>query len=357
MVVFSFPVSNASYTISQANYSAAKEAPDRLLGVGMLAKVFRATATPEDGRGPQIDVAIKEGITDVWSRAIRREAERLRMVPHTNIIPLYTVMETDGGKWASVFPYFPTNLHSLCNLAPVSLSEACFYASQIFRGLCALKRSGLIHVALSPHVCLVNNDRLVISDFKRSIQAGQTFPQPITVSGAEFYHSPEQAFKVPTITPASDCFSAACIFAYMLLGTNIFEPEEQQVGENYAKIVLTYLTRVIGSWSASYEHDLGLNVRPGDRPSLAVAGTRPLSSIFQRLPRQQRSTAIIFCQSFLKYRPAERKDPMWAFSQCVGMLSVAQVGLLPHLSANECQEADNSLGQTHAKLMFGPLYP
>lgn len=167
-----------------------------------------------------------------------REVRLLKTLKHENIIHLNDIFISPSEDIYLVTDLMSTDLHTLLRSKKVDNQFAQYFMYQIMRGLKYVHSAGVIHRDLKPSNILVNeNCDLKICDF------GLARVQEASMTGyvsTRYYRAPEIMLTWKRYNEKADIWSAACIFAEMLLGEPLF------LGKNHID-QFCVITKLLGS--------------------------------------------------------------------------------------------------------------
>nr|AAF81523.1 MAP kinase HogA [Aspergillus nidulans] len=158
--------------------------------------------------------------TPVLSKRTYRELKLLKHLRHENIISLSDIFISPLEDIYFVTELLGTDLHRLISSRPLEKQFIQYFLYQIMRGLKYCHSAGVVHRDLKPSNILINeNCDLKICDFGLArIQD----PQMTGYVSTRYYRAPEIMLTWQKYDAKVDVWSAACIFAEMLLGAPLF---------------------------------------------------------------------------------------------------------------------------------------
>ncbi|KAL4900343.1 mitogen-activated protein kinase hog1 [Aspergillus multicolor] len=158
--------------------------------------------------------------TPVLSKRTYRELKLLKHLRHENIISLSDIFISPLEDIYFVTELLGTDLHRLISSRPLEKQFIQYFLYQIMRGLKYVHSAGVVHRDLKPSNILINeNCDLKICDFGLArIQD----PQMTGYVSTRYYRAPEIMLTWQKYDAKVDVWSAACIFAEMLLGAPLF---------------------------------------------------------------------------------------------------------------------------------------
>jgi len=141
-------------------------------------------------------------------------------VTHRNIVRIFDLGDADGLKFITMEYVEGKDLrHALRQQGKLSVDDAVSIVEQVFSGLEAAHREGILHRDLKPgNIMQDANGRVVVMDFglARSI-ASEGLTQTGLMVGTMEYMSPEQA-QAKDLDERSDIFAVGLIFYELLTG-------------------------------------------------------------------------------------------------------------------------------------------
>jgi serine/threonine-protein kinase len=202
------------------------------LGAGGMGEVYRA----RDSRLER-NVAVKvlpQHLADDPPSLTRfeREAKTLAALCHPNILAVYDVGAEQGASFVVTELLEGETLRLRLRRGAIGWPESSAIATAIADGLAAAHSKGIVHRDLKPeNIFLTSDGRVKVLDFglaRRQQDIGPTDEtmaitqtQPGTILGTAGYMSPEQV-RGELAGPASDIFSAGCVFFEMVTGKQPF---------------------------------------------------------------------------------------------------------------------------------------
>ena len=197
------------------------------LGEGGMGVVYKA----EDTRLERL-VALK-----FLSGQLLDEADRLRFagearaaarVQHPNICPIYEISEYEGQLFFAMAFVDGETISQLTRKGPLAVARALGIAIQVYDGLEAAHRQGVVHRDIkSANIAVDHNGQAWILDFGLALRPGG---ERMTVTGrllgTPAYMSPEQAQGL-AVDHRTDIWSMAIVLFEMLTGKRPFEQSTQ----------------------------------------------------------------------------------------------------------------------------------
>jgi eukaryotic-like serine/threonine-protein kinase len=204
-----------------------------LLGHGGMGEVYRARDTPL-----KRDVALKvlpaTFLRDPERMArFQREAEVLASLDHTNIGPIYGIIDSEDSRGLVLALIEGPTLADQIALGPLPLDEALAVSKQIIEALEYAHDRGVVHRDLKPANVKITSEGVVkVLDFglakvledeppasslsnSPTLTVGHT--RPGVILGTAAYMSPEQAVGRP-VDRRSDIFSFGAVLYELLTG-------------------------------------------------------------------------------------------------------------------------------------------
>jgi len=240
-------------TLTELNQTIGRYRIDERIGVGGMARVFKAWDTALD-RPVAVKVLHEHLALDpTFKERFEREAKVVASLSHPNIVQIYDYgVINDKGRTYSymVMPYIPDK-----TLKDV-LEEHAARAQRLDRSrILAITRSiadaltyahgrGMVHRDVKPGNILFNEQgQAVLTDFgiARLAESAQLTQEGATV-GTPAYLSPEQAAGIP-VDAKSDIYALGIILYEMITGYPPF------TGESTLSIILKHLNETVPSLS------------------------------------------------------------------------------------------------------------
>ena len=198
---------------------------DELLGVGGMAKVYRA-----HDQLLHRDVAIKALLPIFLVRVthverFRREAQRVAALDHPHIVPILHFIDNDQGLYL-IMPLYAESLRArLKREGRLSLTEALQIVKEIGSALGAAHAHGLIHRDVKPgNILLDDEGHAALTDFGVAREAGSKGnPDPLTLAGTGLtagtpqYMAPEQ-LREADLDERADLYALGVVVYEMLTG-------------------------------------------------------------------------------------------------------------------------------------------
>jgi tetratricopeptide (TPR) repeat protein len=208
---------------------------DRFAGVwevravyeGGMGWVYRAVDLGALEEGTFLEAAFKGFKDHSPSSAVRFRAEAARWIdstPHDHVVRAFYVIEAAGRPLLQMECMRGASLREWIRRRRLSLEQSLNFAIQLCRGMAHVNGTmGLVHRDLKPSNLLIDDlTVLKVSDIGVAlpIEGGGGIGQG-GVAGTPAYMSPEQ-FRSPTLTAASDIYSAGVVLHEMFSGRRPF---------------------------------------------------------------------------------------------------------------------------------------
>ncbi|HYF50155.1 MAG TPA: serine/threonine-protein kinase [Planctomycetota bacterium] len=159
-------------------------------------------------------------------RTARREASRLKVLSHENIVPLRKHGEIDGLPYLS-FPFIEgQGLDVICKANTVALEPLLRALVKVCHALHHAHRQGILHRDLKPRNILIDQRvQPYVLDWGLAWKMGDKSEGSVqSIVGTPAYMSPEQARgEEQSLTPATDVYSLGAILYHVLTGKPPFE--------------------------------------------------------------------------------------------------------------------------------------
>ncbi|KAJ5731271.1 uncharacterized protein N7483_005779 [Penicillium malachiteum] len=176
--------------------------------------------------------------TENIARHMYREVKLLKTLKHDNIVHLTDIFISPSEDIYLVTDLMATDLHTLLKSKKLDNQFTQYFMYQIMRGLKYVHSAGVVHRDLKPSNILINeNCDLKICDFGL---ARVTDAQMTGYVSTRYYRAPEIMLTWRRYNEKVDIWSAACIFAEMLLGQPLF------LGKNHID-QFCVITKLLGS--------------------------------------------------------------------------------------------------------------
>jgi serine/threonine protein kinase len=152
-----------------------------------------------------------------WVERLGGELRYARKLQHPNVCRVFDVTTADGHHFLTMEFASGGSLRPRLSLQR-SMDERIVDARAVIDGLVAIHGSNIIHRDVKPENVLVMEDgRLVVSDFGVAVSLGQATYFSSQVAGTPSYMAPEILTNERT-TPASDVFSLGIVLHEILFG-------------------------------------------------------------------------------------------------------------------------------------------
>ena len=205
---------------------------ERTLGEGSIAKVYVARDL-RYGRDVAIKVFASDFAAAVGSEAFLREMGLAATLSHPNILPIFDYGDGDGLLFMAMPNIQGHTLRDQMDaLRQLPVDDAIRVASEIAGALDYAHRCGVLHGDLRPENIILEDGRLLVSDFGIGNALASIDGKGITRAGigiaAPAYASPEQVAGEP-VDARSDIYSLASVLYEMLVGEAPFPGPAPQV--------------------------------------------------------------------------------------------------------------------------------
>ncbi len=195
------------------------------IGRGGMATVYRADDLVS---GLPVAVKVLRGelasvLGPLGPQRFLREAEIVGRFQHPNIVPLLDSGEVDGAMYL-VMPFVEgeTLRQRIRRELQLPVAEAVRIAGQIAEGLRYAHEFGIVHRDIKPENILLEQDRVVITDFGIAKVIGSIGQETLSTTGLALgtptYMSPEQSSGAGSVDGRSDIYSLGCVLYEMLAG-------------------------------------------------------------------------------------------------------------------------------------------
>ncbi|KAJ5288971.1 hypothetical protein N7478_002001 [Penicillium angulare] len=229
----------------------------------------------------------------VVAKHMFREIKLLKHLQHDNIIHLKDIFVSPSEEIYLVTDRFAVDLHTLIRSKKLEDQFTQYLLYQIMRGLKYVHSAGVIHRDLKPGNILVNeNCDLQICDF------GLARTQKAQMTGyvvTRYYRAPEIMLTWRRYDEKVDIWSAACIFAEMIIGRPLFP------GKNYID-QFSVITQLLGMPPEEIMSKITNDNTMKFVRSLPTRNRKPLSYYFPKTGHK----ALSLLDSMLQYNPRSR---------------------------------------------------
>ncbi|KAJ5708295.1 hypothetical protein N7488_008096 [Penicillium malachiteum] len=231
--------------------------------------------------------------TENIARHMYREVKLLKTLKHDNIIHLTDIFISPSEDIYLVTDLMATDLHTLLKTKELDNQFTQYFMYQIMRGLKYVHSAGVVHRDLKPSNILVNeNCDLKICDFGL---ARVTEAQMTGYVSTRYYRAPEIMLTWRRYNEKVDIWSAACIFAEMLLGQPLF------LGKNHID-QFCVITKLLGSPPDNVIANVTSPNTMSFVRSLPKRSRKPWSAL---IPRAN-AKATLLLDKMLQYDPSKR---------------------------------------------------
>ncbi|HAY80872.1 MAG TPA: hypothetical protein DCY79_13780 [Planctomycetaceae bacterium] len=187
---------------------------EQLLGAGGMGKVYRAT-DQRSGRKVAIKSLHKTRQDDARTvTQFVQEAQILTQLRHPNLVGVEGLGRFPAGGYFMVMELIEgTDLQSVLESGPLTVSEAIAIVSAISRGVEHAHQHGIIHCDLKPaNVLMGNEGRIAVADFGFAcILSHGVTASAHPVGGTMGYVAPEVLAMQDPATPAADVFALGAL--------------------------------------------------------------------------------------------------------------------------------------------------
>jgi serine/threonine-protein kinase len=191
----------------------------RLLGVGGMGKVYRATGS--DGGEVALKLVKEDYARDeTFRRRFFREARIAQTVKHPNVVPVVDTGEQDGLPFmAQRFVDGMSLDDKLKRDGPLDVATAVRVCNDVAAGLEALWAAGMVHRDVKPaNILLDGNGTAYITDFGLAKDTqGSLLTLPGQALGSMDYMAPEQ-IRGEDVNAASDIYALGCVMYECMCG-------------------------------------------------------------------------------------------------------------------------------------------
>jgi len=196
---------------------------ERLLGRGGMGAVYLATSG-SDGRQIALKLMLPHAQVDEAAQEIfMREIEVTRALRHPNIVALLDFGKHEGSFYFALEFCPGGNAEELVRRkgSPLGLPAVVRLAAGALEGLSSAHAAGFVHRDIKPdNLLLAEDGSAKLADFGLAKSFGQAGMSGMTATGAvagTFYFMPrEQLTNFRQVKPASDVWSMAATFYYLL---------------------------------------------------------------------------------------------------------------------------------------------
>jgi serine/threonine protein kinase/DNA-binding XRE family transcriptional regulator len=196
------------------------------IGAGSFGMVYRAYQ-PGVGRAVAVKIILPEYANRLeFIRRFEAEAQRIALLEHPHIVPLYDYWRDPGGAYLVMRYLRGGNLQSALRAGPWSIDATIRLLEQVAAGLVYAHQHWIVHRDLKPaNILLDEEGNAYLADFGIARDLGSSTgggqPQPPTAIGSLVYLSPEQ-IRDERITPQTDIYSLGMLLYELLTGAHPF---------------------------------------------------------------------------------------------------------------------------------------
>jgi serine/threonine protein kinase len=154
-----------------------------------------------------------------WIERLGGELRYARKLSHPNVCRVFDLAESDGHHYLTMeFASGGSLRQRLADKPDRSWEDRITDARAVIEGLVAIHAANIVHRDVKPENVLVMEDgRLVVSDFGVAVSAGQTTYFSSKVAGTPSYMAPE-VIMGDKATPRADVFSLGIVLHEILFG-------------------------------------------------------------------------------------------------------------------------------------------
>ena len=268
----------------------------RPIGVGGMATVYAGVDTET-----QHPVAIKELKDDdpEFSERFLDEVRAMIKLRHPGIVEILDVERTP--------PRIIMELAEDGTLAerveePMAPQEALRILRQVFGGLAAIHRSGMLHLDIKPSNILLSRGHAKLGDLGVARNLSEDTVRYMTFR----YAAPETILRTDLVGPASDLYSLGLVAYELLLGRRVYEEKvweaifrareaEGSAGKSTTSSSGTHTVRSEVPWAEWHTFDLDLPAPHEIAPELSLE----LSEFVHRLVRKDLTRRTPSCEEAL----------------------------------------------------------
>ncbi len=202
---------------------------DKLIGVGGMAVVFKATDTYVNDNVVAIKMLKDDVACDkVMLKRFKNESRVETMLKHPNIVAMHQ-FSTSGEKKYMVMEYvsgITLKRYLKAKGDPLSFEEVMSYTIQTLKALKVAHDGGIIHRDIKPqNIMVLRNGLIKVMDFGiAKLPNAETVTMTDKAIGTVYYMSPEQASAKP-IDCRSDIYSLGAMLYELATGKLPFEGE------------------------------------------------------------------------------------------------------------------------------------
>lgn len=209
---------------------------ERLVGVGGMGKVYRATHR-QTGEQVAIKTLLKSHQHDrnVVEKFLQ-EAEILAKLQHPNIVKFHGVGRFPGGGYFLVMDFVDgADLQSRISRAPLRVAEAVDIVRTVATAIAHAHSHGIVHGDLKPANILIDSaGRVIVTDFglAQFVDAAASRP-PWLVGGTAGYVAPEVLNRTSLPIPAADIYALGALLMALVTGapTNTLDSLRQRTSQ------------------------------------------------------------------------------------------------------------------------------
>ena len=261
--------------------------PDREIGHGAMATVFRAVDLRTDGRQVAIKVFRPELAMALGPARFQREIDILTRLQHPGIVSILDSGDADGLPYLVMTWVAGENLRTRLEREPqLPIPAVLAIAADVAAAIDFAHDQNVLHRDIKPANILLEEARALVCDFGLARAISRAAAEPLSSSGlilgTPAYMSPEQGLGQEHLSPASDLYALGCVLYEMLTGEPPFSgPTAQALFARHLADRPRSIRSVRPDVPAPLERAVlaALAKAPEDRPQRGAELVRTLSAV------------------------------------------------------------------------------